>query len=131
MSGDAGQTGGSPSGGFLNRLRGHAAAALKFWEPMRLVYNLALFLVVLLEFFLAFPGSKEALTFNLLLGLFFLAVLANIAYCAAYIPDLFVQFAGLQPIWKWGRLLLLAIGIVFAAVITHFFAGEMFRTGPG
>lgn len=123
MSSDAGQTGGSPSGGFLNRLRGHAAAALKFWEPMRLVYNLALLLVVILEFFFALPGAKERLSFNLLLLFILLAVLANIAYCAAYLPDLFVQFAGLQKVWRWGRLVLLGVGIAFAAIITHFTAG--------
>ena len=78
--------------------------------------------VVLTHFFLALPGSREKLSFDVLLGLFFLAVLANVCYCAAYLADLFVQFSGLQEAWRRGRLVLLIVGIAFAATITHFFA---------
>ena len=109
-------------GAFVSRLAGYVADGLRYWEPRRLLYNGALALVVLTHFFLALPGSREKLSFDVLLGLFFLAVLANVCYCAAYLADLFVQFAGLQEEWRTGRLVLLIVGIAFAATITHFFA---------
>ena len=64
----------------------------------------------------------DRLSLDLALGIFFLAVLANVAYCAAYIPDIFVQFSGLQQPWRIGRAVLLTVGTAFAATITHFFA---------
>jgi len=53
-------------------------------------------------------------------GFFILAVLANVAYCAAYAVDLFVQFAGLRTLWLRWRWSILATGTAFAAVIAHF-----------
>jgi hypothetical protein len=58
---------------------------------------------------------------NVLLGFFFLAVLANVCYCAVYVVDLFVQFSGLRESWAKGRLPMLLVGTAFAAVIAHFF----------
>jgi hypothetical protein len=75
---------------------------------------------------LGLPASREKLSLDLALGVFVLAVLANIAYCAAYLVDLFVQFSGLHEAWRRGRVVLLAVGIMFAATITHFFAKGLF-----
>jgi hypothetical protein len=99
---------------------------LRYWEPRRLFYNGVLGLVVLTHFFLGWPSSRDQLSFDLVLGLFLLAVLANIAYCAAYVADLFVQFSGLDAAWRWGRIVLLIVGTAFAATITHFFAKGFF-----
>jgi hypothetical protein len=115
---------GGPS--ILARLSGYAANGLRYWEPRRLIYNGVLAVVVLAHFTLAWPGSREKLSLNLALGIFLLAVLANIAYCAAYLGDLFVQFSGLHEAWRRGRVVLLAIGTMFAAAITHFFAMGIF-----
>src|SRR5215203_4869639 len=94
---------GAGSGGLLTRLSGYVANALRYWEPRRLVFNGVLALVVLAHFIVWWPGSRAKLTFDLALGVFLLAVLANIAYCAAYLGDLFVQFSGLHEPWKRGR----------------------------
>src|SRR5262245_6636007 len=93
------------------------ANALRYWEPRRLVYNGVLAVVVVAEFAAAWPGSRAKLSLDLVLGLFLLAVLANIAYCAAYIVDLFVQFSGLDAAWRRGRVALLIVGTAFAAAI--------------
>src|SRR6185295_18506836 len=106
--------------GFVSRLRAYAANALRYWEPRRLVYNAALVLVVATHFLRGWPASREKLSFDLLLGLFILAVLANVAYCAVYLADLFVQFSGLDAAWRRGRVVLLLIGTAFAATIAHF-----------
>jgi hypothetical protein len=105
-----------------------AAEALRYWEPRRLLYNLALAAVVLAHVLSAWPAWKSALTFDVILQLFFLAVLANIAYCAAYAVDLFVQFSGLREAWPRWRWVVLATGTAFAAVITHFITTAM-RSG--
>ena len=60
------------------------------------------------------------LTLDLVLGVFFFAVLANVCYCLAYLVDVFVQFSGLHDQWRIGRTVLLSIGTAFAATITHF-----------
>ena len=112
----------TPATGFVARLSGYVADGLRYWEPRRLIYNGVLALVVLTHFVAAWPASRTKLSFDLVLGLFLLAVLANVCYCAAYLVDIFVQFSGLHRQWRVGRVMLLAVGIAFAATIAHFFA---------
>ncbi|HXV62698.1 MAG TPA: hypothetical protein VEK15_18505 [Vicinamibacteria bacterium] len=116
----------APLSDLLSRLSHHAALALRYWEPRRLLYNGVLGAVVVTHFVLAWPASREQLSFDIVLGIFLLAVLANVAYCAAYLPDLFVRFSGLDAAWRWGRTILLAVGTSFAAAMTHFFAKGIF-----
>ena len=66
------------------------------------------------------------MSLDLFLGLFILAVLANVAYCAVYLADLFVQFSGLDAAWRLGRVALLIVGTAFAATITHFVSQGFF-----
>ena len=105
---------------------GYVADALKYWEPRRVIYNVVLALVVVGHVIAGWPDVGKKLSVNLFLGFFFLAVLANVCYCAVYLVDLFVQFSGLHIAWAKGRVLLLAIGTTFAAVITHFFSTNIF-----
>jgi hypothetical protein len=104
----------------LARFSRYAANALRYWEPRRLVYNAVLALVVIVEIAAHWPVAREKLTFDDAIGMFILAVFANIAYCAVYVVDLFVQFSGLDAAWRIGRVLLLIVGIAFAAAIAHF-----------
>jgi hypothetical protein len=58
--------------------------------------------------------------------LFLLGVLANVAFSAVYLADVFVQFSGFRASrarWRW---VLLGVGFSFAAVLTHFFASGVF-----
>jgi hypothetical protein len=103
-------------------LREMVTDALRYWEPRRIIYNGALAMVVIAHFLTGLPQSMSNLTFNSVLFLFLLAVLANACYCAAYLADLFAQFSGFRTLWLSWRHLLLALGIAFAAVLTHFFA---------
>jgi len=119
-----------PSGGSVRPKFGELASdALRYWEPRRLLYNLALLAVVLIHFYASWPDTKAFLTRDTLLGLFFLAVLANIVYCAAYAVDLFVQFSGQRAVWARWRWSVLATGIAFAAVITHFITMSILAGG--
>ena len=103
--------------------------ALRFWEWRRLFYNLVLAAVVLVEFARLWPRSKDALQFDSCLTFFLLAVLANAAYCAAYLVELLVQFSEFREPWRRYRLTVWLTGTIFAAVLTHFFAGGMFGVG--
>ena len=108
---------GPPSFGAL------AANALGYWEPRRLVYNGALALVVAAEVAAGWPETRAWLTADALLFMVGMAVVANIAYCAAYAVDLFAQFSELRVAWRRRRWILLLVGTAFAAVITHFVLG--------
>jgi hypothetical protein len=107
-------------------LRDYATDAIKFWEPFRLLYNLALAAVVITYFAIGYPLSKSVISVDFCLGLFLLAVIANVAYCAAYIVDIFAQASGFREVWRQYRKLLFVIGTLFAAVITRFVAMGMF-----
>jgi hypothetical protein len=110
-------------------LRESFTDAIRFWEPRRLIYNLVLSAVVILYFIIDYPASKAVLSLDFVLGLFLLAVIANIAYCAAYLPDVFVQASGFRELWQRARWLLFAIGTTFAAIITRFVVMGMFGVG--
>ena len=62
--------------------------------------------------------------------MFILAVLANIAYCAAYAVDLFGQHSGLRETWRRRRWVLLVVGTAFAAVAAHFVTLGILGGGP-
>jgi hypothetical protein len=109
-----------------SELREYATDAIKFWELWRILYNLTLAAVVIIYFAIAYPSSKSILTVDFCLGLFLLAVIANVAYCAAYILDIFAQASGFRDTWRRYRKLLFVIGTLFAAIITRFIAMGMF-----
>ncbi|HZN55799.1 MAG TPA: hypothetical protein VFB67_10820 [Candidatus Polarisedimenticolaceae bacterium] len=104
------------------RFRDYTTDALRYWELRRVFYNALLALIVLGHFYAAWPGSQAMLTLDGVLGLFLLAVLANVAYSATYVADLFIQFSGFRESRSTWRLVLLLVGFAFAATLTHFFA---------
>jgi hypothetical protein len=115
-----GTNSGAPLTSFIARLSAYAANALRYWEPRRLIYNGVLALVVIGHLVVRWPTLQTKVSVDSALGVFILAVLANVAYCAVYAADLFVQFSGLDDAWRRGRVILLIIGTAFAATITHF-----------
>jgi hypothetical protein len=100
--------------------------AIRFWEPMRLVYNGVLAAIVLLYFWFGYPASRAELSVNSVLFLFLLAVLANVAYCAAYVVDVFAQLSGFRETWRKRRWIVFTIGLLFAGVLTRFWAMGIF-----
>jgi len=107
---------------FGARVREAVSEALGYWEPRRIVYNAVLALIVLAYFAINWPYSRTVVSFDRVLVVFVLAVLANICYCAAYLGDVFVQTSGFRESWLKWRWVLLVIGIAFAAIITRWFA---------
>jgi hypothetical protein len=109
------------AGTMFQRFSTYVANALRYWEPRRVIYNAVMAVVVIFHVILAWPSTREKLTSDVVLSLFILAVLANVAYCAVYVVDLFVQFSGLDTEWRRGRVVLLIVGTAFAATLAHFF----------
>ncbi|HUE52974.1 MAG TPA: hypothetical protein VMO80_11565 [Terriglobales bacterium] len=110
-------------------LREYATDAIRFWEPRRVAYNLVLTAIVAMYFMVSYPLSRTVLSIDFCLGLFLLAVIANVAYCSAYVVDIFAQASGFRDLWQRYRWLLFAIGTTFAGIITRFVAMGMFRPG--
>lgn len=102
------------------------SSALRFWEPARILYNAILFAIVAGYFVAAWPQSRSMLSLDLVLGLFLAAVLANVAYCAAYPIDIFLQLSGYREQWLQLRWTIFLLGLAFAGVITRFIAMGMF-----
>jgi hypothetical protein len=107
-------------------LRAALTDAIRYWEPRRLIYNIVLIAVTVLGFFERWPQSLNSLSFDLAQGLFILAVLANVAYCAAYVADIPTQLSGFRDSWLRLRWLLLVVGLIFAAIIARFFSAGFF-----
>ncbi len=106
--------------------RDYLSNAIRYWEPRRIAYNLLLAAIVIIHFVAELPFSKTVVGVNSILLLFMLAVLANVAYCAAYIPDVFAQMSGLRDSWLRYRWVVLVVGLAFAGVLTHFWSLAVF-----
>jgi hypothetical protein len=110
-------------------IREWATDAIRYWEPRRILYNLVLAAIVLACFVVSLPVSKGLMSLNFVLVLFLLAVLANVAYCAAYAVDIFAQVSGFRELWQKYRWALFVIGVVFAGIITRFWSLALFNPG--
>ncbi len=110
-----------------SELREYFTDAIRFWEPRRLIYNVVLAAIVIAYFAVGYPTSKAILSMDFALALFLLAVAANIACCAAYLADIFVQASGFREIWQRMRWVLFLIGTLVAAIITRFMSMRMFQ----
>jgi hypothetical protein len=104
-----------------------ATDALRYWEPRRWIYNAVLLAVVVIHFIVDWQTARALMAPEHLLQLFVFAVLANIAYCAAYVSDVFVQFSALRSKWTRWRWSVLVLGIAFGAVIAHFIMTDIIR----
>ena len=111
-------------------LRESLTDAIHYWEPLRLAYNAVLAVIVLIYFWRRYPASKVTLSVDAILVIFLLAVLANVAYCAAYFVDIFAQWSGYCETWRKNRWILFAIGLLFAGIVTRFWAAAMFAFAP-
>jgi len=107
-------------------LRDAFTDAIRYWERGRILYNVVLAGIVLGYFLAYLPASGSRVNWELGEGIFLLAVLANVAYCAAYVPDMVAQLSDIRPVWLRFRWVLLVIGVAFAGVITQFIARGMF-----
>jgi hypothetical protein len=88
--------------GLFGQFRDLVTDALRYWELSRLICNGLLALIVLAHFAAAWPLSRSSITLDGVLGLFLLGVLANVAFSAVYLADVFVQFSGFHASGRAG-----------------------------
>jgi len=100
--------------------------AIRYWELRRIAYNAVLAIVVVTLFLAGWPASLGQITVNSAQLIFVLAVLANVAYCAAYVVDFAAQSSGYRATWKRYRWTVFAIGVLFASILARFFAAKIF-----
>ena len=96
------------------------AEALRFWEPRRIFYNLALAIVVVAWLVLTWPHFRPAFTLTSLLFLVLMALLANACYCAAYLVDLPLQHSNLRASWRRWRWALWLLGTLLAILFANY-----------
>jgi len=100
--------------------------AIRYWEPRRILFNVILVIVTGTVYMANFPHARREFTFDTAQALIILAVLANVAYCAAYLVDIPAQLSSFRDTWLRTRWALLLIGIVVAAILANFFSGGLF-----
>ena len=107
-------------------LRDIATDAIAHWERRRILYNLVLLAIVVATWWLDVGPARRAPSFELAQQLFLFAVLANVAFCAAYPADLFVQVSSFRGRRQRVRTGLLLVGLAFAAILAHFISRGIF-----
>ena len=94
--------------------------SVRYWEKRRILYNIVLSSVVVILYTIDDKEKIKHLDSVKVLSTFLLAVVANVLFCAAYIPDLLLQVSDYRNTWKKWRIALFAIGTLFAGIITSF-----------
>jgi hypothetical protein len=98
--------------------------AIRFWEPLRVVYNFVLTTVVVAWLIATWPHFRVALNLHSLLLLSVLALLANACYCAAYFVDIPMHRSSLSTVWKHRRWGLWLAGMLFAIVLANYWIAD-------
>ena len=110
----------------IHDAKSYLTNAISYWETRRIIYNAVLAAIVLGYFVANLPASLERTTPDVIFGLFILAVLANIAYCAAYLVDVVAQISGFRDLWLRLRWIVFLIGLAFASILTRWFTMGFF-----
>lgn len=100
------------------------ADSARFWEPLRLAYNLVLAAVVIAWIAFTWPHFRVAFTFPSLFRLAVLALLANALYSAAYFVDVPMQRSPLAAVWRHRRRMLWFAGTLLAVVATNYWIAD-------
>ena len=110
----------------IDDAKSYVTNALSYWEIRRIIYNAVLAAIVLGYFVANLPASLQLVTPDVIFALFILAVLANIAYCAAYLVDIVAQMSGFRDLWLRLRWILFLVGLAFASILTRWFTMGFF-----
>jgi hypothetical protein len=110
----------SPNGWFEGRF----GDAIRFWEPLRIVYNFVLTAVCLAWILATWPHFRPALKLSSLGIVTALAVLANVCYYAAYFVDIPARHLIRGEVWNRGRWALWVAGMVLGIVVTNYWIGD-------
>jgi hypothetical protein len=110
----------------IGKLKEITTDTIKYWERLRIVYNIVLGFIVIVFIVFGMYSDKETNYLQAVFSLFIMAVVANVLYTSAYVPDIFVQLSDYQHTWRKYRWILFLIGLVFAAMNTIKISSIMF-----
>lgn len=110
----------------IDDVRSCVTNAISYWEIRRITYNPVLAAIVIGYFVASLPASSQLITPDVIFALFILVVLANIAYCAAYLADIVAQMSAFRDLWVRLRWILFLIGLAFASIVTRWFTTGFF-----
>ncbi|OLB26377.1 MAG: hypothetical protein DMG41_29530 [Acidobacteria bacterium] len=96
--------------------------AARFWEPRRLLYNLALFGVVLDWVTKTWPHFRPAMTLESLGIMMVLALLANLCYCAGYLTEILIQNS--TSSWNRQRWAVWVVGTLLAILFENYWIAD-------
>jgi|SRR5271156_157762 len=102
------------------QFRANLSDAIRFWELRRILYNLMLAAVTSAWLIVTWPHFRPALTLHSLLLLAFLALTANVCYCAAYLVDIPMQRTDFTANWKRRRWALWLAGMLLAFILANY-----------
>jgi len=111
--------------GAASPLRQAITEGIRYWEPRRIIYNLVLAVIVGVHALRYWMGPGMIVSVDTLLLLFLLWVLANVAYCAAYLVEIPAQLSGFRQEWQKVRLFAFLVGLAFAGILAHYFSMGM------
>ena len=77
--------------------------AVRYWEPRRIAYNLALIAVAAFVVARTWPHFRPAFKLGNIPRVAILAMLANVCYCAAYFVEFLVQDEAARATWRRRR----------------------------
>jgi hypothetical protein len=103
---------------------GHLAAAGRFWEPLRIIYNSLLAVIVFIWLVASWPHFRPAMTMPNLLRLLGLAAIANVCYTAAYFVDIPLQSVLRQRSLQGMRRALWMAGMLLAILVTNYWIAD-------
>jgi len=98
--------------------------AVRYWEPRRLGYNLALSAQAVFWVVRTWPHFRPAFTLQPLPPLAVLAALANVCYCAVYAAEVLVQSTAVREIWRRRRWTLWLAGTLLALAFEYYWIGD-------
>ena len=114
-----------------NPQRAILADALRYWEPRRILYNLALTAMAGAIVVKTWPHFRAAMSPTSIPPLAVLVLLANLCYCAAYAVEFSLQNSPLDASWRrWRWSLWLAGTLVALLIECYWILDEIYPAVP-
>jgi hypothetical protein len=98
--------------------------AIRYWEPRRIWYNVALTALAGAWLVLTWPHFRPALTLDSLTKVLVLAALANVCYSAAYLVDIPMQLSAASAAWRQWRWALWLFGTILALLFACYWIAD-------
>jgi hypothetical protein len=118
----------NPSTPAAPSLREAIVSAVRFWERRRISYNIVLTALVISWVVFTWPHFRAAVTlpyvFLALAYMLFLAVLANLCYCAAYPVDFVLQLYTMPEFLRCSRTVFWWAGMILAFALAYYWIGD-------